>query len=293
MRLLLLVLIVAIRMQGQTTVIPVPTDLDCGSEMGTTTEVKPPIGTIVTSVARPELHYLAPVARAARAAAVMIIPGGGYHIEAWDLEGIDIARYLTNAGYHTFVLRHRLPGKLSGDCKRDAALSDATAAMRHIRGLADSLGYSRDKIGVMGFSAGGHLAGSVSVHARVVDSITSRPDFSVLVYPVLSMDSVASGHRGSQNALLGEAPDRQWLEFYDIPARVDSLSPPAILFHASDDGGVHPANSLRYYRALVDHGVAADLRIYAEGGHGFGSARELNGPVSHWLEELVAWMENL
>ena len=249
------------------------------------------IGEVVMATRVPGLQYFAPVPRSARREAVMVIPGGGYTVEAWDLEGTDIARYLSARGYHAFVLRHRLPQGITGDCKDHVAQDDAQQGLLTIRGLADSLNYFADRVGVMGFSAGGHLAGSVSVHATQVDSVSSRPDFSILVYPVLLMDAESSGHGGSQLALLGENPDSKRLAYYNLPTQVDTLTPPTVLFHASDDTGVLPRNSLRYYEQLVAHGVPADLRIYATGGHGFGSAREASGPLNGWLEEVVDWIK--
>ena len=250
------------------------------------------IGEVVTAVRVPDLAYFPPVPRSAAQEAVMVIPGGGYTIEAYDLEGTDIARYLSTRGVHAFVLRHRLPQGIEGPCKDHVAQDDAQQGLLTVRRLADSLGYRADRVGVMGFSAGGHLAGSVSVHAREEDGTTSRPDFSILVYPVLIMGAEDSGHAGSQAALLGQQPAAQRLAYYNLPAQVDSLTPPTILFHASDDAGVRPRNSLRYYEALLAHGVPADLRIYASGGHGFGSAREVDAPVSGWLEEAFIWLRN-
>ena len=265
----------------------------CAEQIGDPSEAyREDIGRILTNVATPLLEHFAPIPRSSNGAAVMIIPGGGYYIEAYELEGTDIARYLSAQGYHAFVLQHRLPARVDGDCRDHVALDDARRGMRLIRSLADSLGYAVDRVGVMGFSAGGHLAGSVSVHPAVEDSLSSRPDFSVLVYPVLIMGE-QSGHAGSQEALLGADPDPTRLAYYNLPAQVDSLTPPTLLIHASDDEGVHPRNSLRYYEQLVAHGVPADLRMYAAGGHGFGAARERAGPVANWLAEVVTWLSSL
>ena len=253
--------------------------------------VREDIGTVLLNVRTPELTYVAPVPRSGRALAMVIVPGGGYMVEAWDLEGIDIARYLSSQGVHCFVLRHRLPGKLTGPCKEVAALSDAQQAMRTVRELADSLGFSGGQVGIMGFSAGGHLAGSAAVHHETVAGWSSRPDFSVLVYPVTIMEEPNTGHVGSQWSLLGEKPDADRLAFYNLPDQIDSLTPPTLLVHASDDATVPVENSLRYYRGLVRHGIPADLRVYARGGHGFGAAREQSGPVSGWLDEVLRWIK--
>ena len=264
--------------------------IPCATEGELSSRQEPAIGTIITDVHVPELHYYAPIGRVGGSTAIMVTPGGGYTIEAWDLEGTDIARFLSHEGYHAFVLSHRLPARLSGECRSTAALNDAQEGMLRIRSLADSLGFSADNVGVMGFSAGGHLAGSTSVHARESGARSSRPDFSVLVYPVTIMEANRSGHAGSQHNLVGDDPASERLPYFNLPMQVDSLTPPTLLIHASDDTAVLPENSLEYYSALVSQGVPADLRIYANGGHGFGSARERPGPVSTWLDEVVKWL---
>ena len=268
-------------------------DIPCFTQRPAKEHRDPTIGRVLTDVAVPELYHYAPVPRADRKSAVMVIPGGGYAVEAWDHEGTDIARYLSANGFHVFILSHRLPMQLSGDCQRTAALSDAQHGILRIRELAAQFGYSPEAVGIMGFSAGGHLAGSASVHTIDVEGASSRPDFSVLVYPVLIMDAAKKGHAGSQLNLLGEQPDPESLAYFNLPERVDSLTPPTLLVHASDDRAVLPENSLRYYARLVEHGVPADLRIYASGGHGFGSARERDAPVAGWLDEVTKWLTAL
>ncbi|OAV45261.1 alpha/beta hydrolase [Lewinella sp. 4G2] len=256
-------------------------------------------GQMLSNVAEPALLHFAPIPRMQAKGAVVVIPGGGYWVQAWDYEGVDIARHLTGAGFHVFVLKHRLPGRVALPCKTHFALDDARNGMRLVRSLADSLGFGPDKIALMGFSAGGHLAGSASVHPLEGDGSanglarhSSRPDASILVYPVLSMDPDKSGHSGSQDNLLGKQPDAELMAYYNIPTQVNATTPPALLVHAADDQGVPVHNSIRYVEALVQHGVPADLRIYAAGGHGFGSANDLVGPIHTWLEDAVAWLKN-
>ncbi len=292
MRLLLLLSLLSVELGAQEEIFPVYAgEVPCATHRPATSRDDAEIGLVLTDVAVPELYHFAPVPRASRSTAIMVIPGGGYYIEAWDLEGVDIARFLAAEGYDAFVLRHRLPGTLEGPCKDHVALEDAQQALLTVRGLADTLGFAADRVGIMGFSAGGHLAGSASVHWREAGGTSSRPDFSVLVYPVLIMNERAEGHAGSQQALLGSTPDPDRLSFYNLPAQVTADSPPALLIHASDDEGVPVRNSIRYYEALLQQGVAADLRVYATGGHGFGAARELEGPVRGWLDEVVRWLE--
>lgn len=264
-------------------------EVPCGTGRPLTTETKADIGLLLTDVPAPEMHHYAPIPQADRHTAILVIPGGGYYVEAWVLEGTDIAKFLTTHGYHAFVLRHRLPGRIEGDCKRRVALDDAQRAMLHLRQLGDSLALER--IGILGFSAGGHLAGSASVHHLGEGGHNSRPDFSVLVYPVTLMGQEGVSHRGSALALLGEDPDPADLQFYNLPEQVDTTTPPTMLVHAANDEGVPVANSLRYFEALQSAGVPAALHIYPEGGHGFGSGRHVPGPVSGWLDELLVWLE--
>lgn len=292
MRSLFILLLASAGLSAQHAVYPVYTDTPpCPTEAPYASRQDEQIGTVVTNVQTPELHYFAPIARAARPTAVMVIPGGGYTIEAWDLEGTDIARFLAAEGYHAFVLAHRLPSTLPAACRYGTALHDAQEGMLRVRALADSLGYDSDDVGIMGFSAGGHLAGSTSVHARDADGVSSRPDFSVLVYPVTIMSMERSGHGGSQHNILGDDPAPDSLAYFNLPQQVSAETPPTLLVHASDDEVVEPRNALEYYAALVDHGVPADLRMYATGGHGFGSARERAGTVRGWLEEVLTWIK--
>ena len=273
-------------------------DIPCGTGRPARQEQNPDNGLFISDVGVPALHHYAPVPRMASGGAVLIVPGGGYTFEAWDLEGVDIANRITAAGFHAFILRHRLPGRESGACRSHVALDDARRGMRLVRSFADSLGIESDKVAVMGFSAGGHLAGSASVHpvageagsADPVERYGSRPDRSLLIYPVLKMDAESSGHAGTQKALLGETPDPDLLQFYHLPGRVDSLTPPTLLVHASDDMVVPVSNSLRYYEALVKQGVPADLRVFASGGHGFGSAAGQDAPMRNWITDAIDWL---
>ncbi|MEL7159726.1 MAG: alpha/beta hydrolase [Bacteroidota bacterium] len=258
------------------------------------------IGAMVTHTRTPVLHHYAPVPRMATGGAIMIIPGGGYVIEAWGHEGIDIANRLTYEGLHVFLLRHRLPRNEPLPCKTHVALDDARRGIQTIRLLADSLGIGQDRVAVLGFSAGGHLTASASVHFIPGDSTTSipasafssRPDASLPIYPVLIMDDTGAGHNGSRVSLLGEAEeqDPKLVGYYNLPERVHADVPPTFLVHASNDKGVVPENSLRYYSALVKHEVPASMHIFATGGHGFGSGKDSAGPVQNWLDLAVEWL---
>ena len=294
----ILLTLMALPLPGQTVFPLYPQGAPCPSGLPTTADREDGLGLIVRTVGEPELYHYAPVPWMATGGAVMVVPGGGYSVLAWDHEGVVMARRLASAGIHAFVLRHRLPAHQPEPCKRTVALDDARRGLRTVRWLADSLGYGADRIAVMGFSAGGHLAGSLGVHATAgdpqatdpVERVSSRADHNLLVYPVLIMDRERPGHAGTQHALLGDNPAATDLAYFNLPGRVDSATAPTLLVHASDDLGVLVRNSLRFYEALVRHGVPADLRVYAAGGHGFGTATQRPGPIARWLEEAIAWL---
>lgn len=246
----------------------------------------------------PELHIYRPLARNNNGAAIMICPGGGYYLTAWDWEGVDFARFFVHQGFTVGVLNYRLPHFEDEDCRSDAPLADARRGLQLLRSMAVEEGFSPDRIGIMGFSAGGHLAASASVHflegnARAADSVahySSRPDLSILVYPVISMDTTKAIHRGSRNNLIGSTPDAEQTAYFSLETQVDSTTPPALLVHAHDDAGVVPDNSIWYYQALRKSGVEAALRIYTGGGHGFGSGVGLEYETAKWLRDVMDYL---
>lgn len=279
-----------------------PEGIPCANEWTDESEDRPANGRMLTKVHTPRLHHYAPVKRMASGSALMIIPGGGYVVEAWDLEGIDIANRFTSAGMEVFILQHRLPRWETEECKSHVALDDARRGVQTIRMMADSLGIDPAKIAVMGFSAGGHLSGSAAVHPLAADSrssllvetYSSRPDASMMIYPVTIMDDSGYGHSGSAVSLLGEDYLSHELRgYYNLPEQVHVDVPPTFLAHASDDKVVPPENALRYYRALVGDNVPASLHIYPTGGHGFGSGKDSAGPVRDWLDRALDWLTSL
>jgi acetyl esterase/lipase len=173
---------------------------------------------------------------------------------------------------------------------------DALRAMRIIRKNAKYWNLNSGKIGVIGFSAGGHLASTLSTHydkgleksTLSIDKFSSRPDFSALIYPVITMKN-PNVNMGSRENLLGKIPDREKLDYFSNELWVNHETPPTILIHASDDKVVVPENSLSYYKALVDHGVDAELHIWQNGGHGFGIS-EARGSIRNWLSVIKEWM---
>jgi acetyl esterase/lipase len=230
-------------------------------------------------------------------AAILIIPGGGYTRVVMDKEGYEAAQWFADRGVTSFVLLYRLPGE-SRVPRSDVPLQDAQRAMRWIRSHAGEFGIDPAAIGVMGFSAGGHLAARLAtgfdseVYERQdeVDDVSAHPDFTVLMYPVISMRSDIA-HMGSRTNLLGETPTEQQVQDYSVESNVRPDMSPVFLLHAADDESVVPENSLSIYRALIAAGVTTDLHLFATGGHGFGLRHSTDQPVAQWPLLVQRWIE--
>ena len=228
--------------------------------------------------------------------AVLVIPGGGYWGLWFDKEGVDVAKWLNSIGVSAFVLKHRLPHWESKDCRSKVALMDAQRAMRIIRKKSKIWNIDPNKIGVLGFSAGGHLASTLSTHHDngldlsdlKIEKISSRPDFSILVYPVITMNRPYA-HNGSRENLLGKIPSQEYLDYYSNDLQVREDTPPAILIHSDDDKGVLPENSIQYYLALRKYNIPAALHIWEDGGHGYGLGND-KGSVKSWAKICEEWM---
>ncbi len=228
--------------------------------------------------------------------AVIVFPGGGYSGTAGDHEGRQVAEALKACGITAFVVKYRIPDDRYCVDKSMAPLQDAQQAIRTVRKNAVKWKVLPDKIGIIGFSAGGHLAATAATHFNFKadpgekDTTSVRPDFAALIYPVISF-SDPIGHTGSRAALLGEHPDEEQILFFSNELQVTKQSPPAFLVHAGDDGGVQVENSLAYYQACLRNGVPAEMHLYARGGHGFG----LHNPTTEdkWLERMVNWLKTL
>lgn len=228
--------------------------------------------------------------------AVIICPGGGYVKTAIDKEGFLVAQSLLEDSITAFVLKYRIPQDLTNIDKSLAPLQDAQQAIRYVRKNAVTYQLDTDKIGIMGFSAGGHLASSAATHFRKPadsnerDTTSFRPDFVILIYPVISFtDELA--HRGSRGYLLGPNPTAAEILEWSNEEQVNALSPPAFLVHAADDKSVSVGNSLAYYSACVRHGVPAEMHLYPQGGHGFGIYNTTT--PDDWMERLKNWISTL
>jgi acetyl esterase/lipase len=251
----------------------------------------------VRNVQKPDIAVFLPSKKNATGEAVVICPGGGYGILAYDWEGSDIARWLNSHGIAAFVLKYRLPGSKSNIVPHKSPLLDAQRAMRLVRYHADKWNVDAEKVGVMGFSAGGHLASTLSTHFDAgdpenndpVERESSRPDFSVLVYPVVSFTKEYT-HEGSRENLLGKDADPELVKHFSNELQVNEFTPPAILIHSGDDLVVPVENSMVYYHALQKLGINSELHIYPYGGHGY-SLGIGQGHLSTWPERVIEWIK--
>jgi acetyl esterase/lipase len=247
----------------------------------------------ISRVTDPELLvYFAP-REIATGAAVVICPGGGYGVLAIDHEGYDIAKWLNGMGITGVILKYRLPSDEIMTNKSVGPLQDVQEAIRTVRRNAVAWNLNPNRIGVMGFSAGGHLAGTAStLYDDPVytprDRVSARPDFSILIYGVLSMQDGVT-HEGSQQNLLGQNPSKELKDRFSNELHVDKEIPSAFLVHSADDKTVPVANSLLYYQALTRAGVPGELHIYESGGHGYGLAPD-GASESLWPEACRAWL---
>ena len=224
--------------------------------------------------------------------AVIICPGGGYLHLAINKEGYKIAKWFNSFGISAFVLKYRLPSDFIMTNKAIGPLQDAQEAIRMVRRNAAKWHLDPNKIGIMGFSAGGHLAATASTQfaEKVYDSkdeVSARPDFSILIYSVISMLEGIT-HNGSKKYLLGENVNNEIAERFSNEKRVDDKTPKAFLVHATDDKAVRVENSINYYLALKQHNIPVEMHIYEKGGHGFGlGVLETN---KNWPAACEKWM---
>ncbi len=235
--------------------------------------------------------YVVPQGRGT-GAAVIVCPGGSYQHLSMEKEGSDVARWLNSLGVTAFVLKYRLGPKYHHPIE----LGDAQRAIRTVRSKAEQYRLMPDRVGIMGFSAGGHLASTAGTHfdpgnasaSDPIDRVSSRPDFLVLVYPVISFKPPYV-HQGSLHALLGENPDADLVEKLSNELQVTAQTPPTFLFHTSTDTTVPPENSALFYLALRKAGVPAEMHIYEKGPHGVGLATT-DEALSSWPARLADWL---
>ncbi len=253
----------------------------------------------IAKVQLPQIEVYLPAKKIATGQAVLIFPGGGYGILAYDWEGSDFAKLLNAKGIAGIVVKYRLPNSKSVTEKHKVPLQDAQRAIRTVRYNAAEWNIDPNNIGIIGFSAGGHLASTLGTHYNevvyakqdAIDQLSARPDFMTLAYPVITMGELNT-HGGSRKNLLGENPTQEMLDHFSNELQVTADTPPTFLLHASDDTAVPVENSLLFYTALLKHKVPAAMHIYPTGGHGF--ALGLQEPhLATWTDQWIGWMNSL
>lgn len=248
----------------------------------------------VRNVSEAEMFVYFPEKDQNSGAAVVICPGGGYWIEAMDHEGFEIAEWLKSKGVAGIVLKYRLPYG-----HHEIPSGDARQALRIVRDNAAEWGIDPEKIGIAGSSAGGHLASTVGTRfdygtpesSEPLGKISSRPDFMLLLYPVITFNE-AFGHMGSRKNLIGEGNNWELVEKYSNEKHVTSETPPTFLVLSDDDKAVPPRNSVEFYLALKEKDVPAEMHIFQKGEHGFGMNKK-NLPVDQWPDLFYNWLKEI
>jgi len=251
--------------------------------------------TIVHYTSVPTLTVFLPDKNIANGTAVVICPGGGYWVTSIVKEGFDIAREFNKWGVAAFVVKYRIPNDSSMIDRKIGALQDAQRAIQLVRTHAKEWNVDVNKVGIMGFSAGGHLASTAATHFNKSyienpKNISLRPDFSIFIYPVISFqDSI--GHIGSRDQLIGKNPPKPLLDSYSNELQVTAQTPPTFLVHSTDDDVVPVMNSIRFYESLLQYKIPAEMHIYKAGGHGYG----MNNPTTKdlWMERCKTWMQGM
>jgi len=244
-------------------------------------------------VTNPTLEMYAAEKDNANGTAIIICPGGAYSVLAIIHEGSQVAKWLNTVGITAFVLSYRLPDDAIMKDKSIAPLQDAQQAMRIVRMHAKEWNINPDKIGIMGFSAGGHVASTLATHFndkvyQTRDTVSARPDFSILIYPVITMDS-ATTNTWSRNNLIGNNPAKKDVLYFSNELNVTVNTPPAFLVHSIDDDAVPVENSINYAMALHKYDIPCELHIYQSGKHGYGMGRTFK-TESSWTEACKKWL---
>lgn len=244
----------------------------------------------VRNITQPTLTIYLPDKKIATGASVIICPGGGYGVECYRAEGTLIAEAFIKRGIAAFILKYRLPSDFIMIDKSIGPLQDAQQAIKTLRQRASEWQLDTAKIGIIGFSAGGHLASTAGTHFEKSyipndEKISLRPNFMILVYPVISMKDGLT-HRGSRESLLGTSPEAERIELFSNESQVRPNTPPTWLTHAGDDNVVTVENSILFYQELIRNHVPAEMHLYPSGNHGF----VLNLPTDEWMQSMFSWM---
>ena len=251
--------------------------------------------TIVHYTSQPTLTVFLPEKSIATGTAVVICPGGGYWVTSIVKEGFAVARKFNEMGIAAFVLKYRMPNDSSMIDKKIGPLQDAQRAIQLVRMHAEEWNVDTNKVGIMGFSAGGHLASTAATHFQHsyienANNIDLRPDFAILIYPVISFqDNI--GHIGSRDRLIGKNPPKNLIDSFSNEMQVTAQTPPTFLVHATDDNTVPVMNSISFYEGLLKYKIPAEMHIYKAGGHGFGMHNPTN--KGDWMELCKNWMGSM
>ncbi|SHM31761.1 Acetyl esterase/lipase [Cyclobacterium lianum] len=255
---------------------------------------------VISKVQKPQIQVFLPAKRSATGKAVIICPGGGYGVLAYDWEGLDIAKWLNSRGIAGIVLKYRLPSSETQSSPHIVPMADGQRAIRLVRHHAEDWGIDPEQIGIMGFSAGGHLASTLGTHfdegnpgdEDPIEQQSSRPDFMILGYPVISFTEHIT-HIGSRNNLIGKDPEQKWVEYFSNEKQVRADSPPTFIFHSQDDTGVPVQHSLLFYQGLLEKQIPAEMHLYPTGAHGFSLSINKEGTQKGWMESCINWMHHL
>ena len=269
---------------------PVPNALPCNKEEAVSKNATGKI--VIANVTSPTVTVFNPVKQDANKTAIIVCPGGGYARLASGHEGSEVAEAFNKIGVTVFVLKYRLPFDSCMTNKEMVPLQDLQQTIKLVRDRAAGFGINPAMLGVIGFSAGGHLVstGITKFSESYIENTSNtnlRPDFAILGYPVISMDS-AICHKGSRDNLLGEKAAATKLNLFSSELQVNAQTPPTFLVHASDDKSVPVENSIRFYQALIKNKVNAEIHIYQNGGHGFGLHNATT--TDAWFERATTWM---
>lgn len=241
----------------------------------------------------PTITVFTPSEIRANGTSVIIFPGGGYSHLSMNKEGKMVAKWLNSLGITAFLLKYRMPSDLTMKDKTIGPLQDAQEAVRMVRRNAKKWNLDSTKIGIIGFSAGGHLAATLSTNFsekiyEILDETSSRPDFTILIYPVISMQD-AIANKGSKERLLGTNPTEELINKFSCDLHVNSTTPNTFIVHASDDQSVPVENSINYYLALKNNKIKCELHLYEKGGHGFGLG--LLDTSKNWTKDCENWLK--
>lgn len=252
----------------------------------------------ISNIHTPTIEIFLPQNAGHTTPAVVMFPGGGYSVLVYEEAGTNYAEWLNKRGIAGIVVKYRLPDWEVQSQAKFVPLIDAQRALRMVRYHSEEWNIDPDRIGIMGSSAGGHLASSLSTLFSVdtlvtlkdsIQSISARPNFSILVYPVISMyDPYA--HKGSRRNLLTENFTEEDQAYFSTFRQVSGGTPPTFIIHSSDDKSVSVENSIQYYTALIDNGISSTMHVYQDGGHGFGMGNGQSS-VQDWLDVLDKWLQ--